>query len=168
MPKVEKSGIYYDSKGHGIKLFAGALISDDTASKYGVFDEDAEAAELGDLSPNPTADIESTPDGEKQEGSPEAGAEVRDGVIADGEGGEVGVSSAMIEERDSAPVEGPAESTQSEIKLGGAPENRMAPAPAENRAKRKRSHNATTDAELSSDENSDSVPADALDDKDSR
>lgn len=168
MPKVERSGIYRDDKGRGIKLFAGAVITDAVAAQYGVTD-DAEVGEV-EVAKNPTADADETPHGEKQDGSPDAGVEVRDGVESDGDGGEVAVPSAEVAERDAQPVDG--STTPSEIReLGPAPENRMRPAPSENRSSRgrRRSHNATTDAELSQDEaDGGSAPADAVDDKDSK
>lgn len=167
MPKVEKSGIYRDERGRGIKLFAGAVITDDVAAQYGV-NEDAEVGEV-EVHSNPTADADETPHGEKQYGSPDAGAEVRDGVESDGDGGEVAVPSAEVAERDAQPVDG--STTPSEIRqLGPAPENRMRPAPSETRSSRgrRRSHNATTDAELSQEAAGEPVAAaDAIDDKDS-
>lgn len=166
---VEKSGVYRDEKGRGIRLFAGAVISDEQAAKYSVGAEDAEPGEIfSGESPNPTDELESTPDGEGQEGSPEVGTDVRDGVVSDGEGGEAAVPSAEVAERDAQPVDGGSVVFQ-ERALGPAEENRMQPAAPENRAKsRRRSHNATTDAELSADESGSAAGADDLDNKDSK
>jgi hypothetical protein len=134
MPRVEKTGVYRNAKGHGFRLVEGAVVSDYVAANYHLPAEDAGADDSQDSDP-----VE----------------EVRDGVVSDGEGGEVAVQSAIVEARDAAPVEAVAMDSQTEIKLGGAPENRMNPAPAENRqssnSTRKRKNSAATDAELSSD-----------------
>lgn len=172
---VEKSGVYRDEKGRGVRFFAGAVVSDEQAAKYGIGADDAEPDEIfSGESANPTDEIESTPDGEAQEGAPEAGADVRDGVVSDGNGGEIAVASAEVAERDAQPVDG-AGVVMEERALGPAAENRMQPPAPENRAaakpsNRRRSHNATTDVELAAEESGEPIVgvADSLDDKDSK
>lgn len=138
MSRVEKTGLYRNADGHAFLLVEGAVVSDDVASAYSI-DEDASV----DLD----AARDAAPDGEAQP-VPE-GEVMRDGVVSDGVG-EVGVESEMIEQRDAQPV-APVDGV-TEIKLDGAPENRMQPKPADNRRSRRQSHAAASDVELGEDE----------------
>lgn len=128
MPKVEKSGTYRNAKGHALRLVEGAVISAEVAASYALD---------GETQPVP------------------GGEEIRDGVVDDGDGGERSVKSAIVEQRDAEPVAAIPDGAHKEIKLGGAPENRMEPPPAENRRGKKQAHNAATDVELGEDESGD-------------
>jgi hypothetical protein len=162
MPQVTKTGLYRNEQGLGIKLVSGAVVSDAIAATYQL-DADPVSGEIGaepdsdlEVPANPTDDFEETPFGERQEGSPESGEVVRDGVLSDGEGGEVPVASGEVAERDAQPVENVDPDVQTEIRMvTPAVENRMAPAPAENRqsknSTKKRKSSDATDAQLAQD-----------------